>query len=381
MNIPYRTRRRLNMIGTVALALFLVFIIVWFCWVIWIERYVVYTDDKATLDLNISANDIIGEVAVPPEAGGTGITIYYNEGANAIETSNELKALDGYFIDSDDLTNSLEGLWNKLKPLASGTPIMIDMKGGYGSFYYTSHLEDAILSQSVEVSKVDDLVSDMNAKGFYTIARISAFRDYNYGLNHVSNGLYMLSKAGLWADESGYYWLDPTNLSVQNWISSIINELKAMGFKEVVLTDFRFPTSEKYIFKGDKTAALVECAQKLAENTASDGFTLSFCVNDASFTLPEGRTRMYLENVDASSVGAKAAQASVEDTQVRLVFVAETNDTRYSDYSVLRPISVAEVMEAQKAEAAARQELSNTGNNDASAATAPEATAPTGAVG
>ena len=273
MTMTYRTRRRLHMIGTVALALLLVFVITWFCWVIWIERYVVYTDDKATLDLNISANDIIGEVAVPPVGGGTGITVYYNEGANAIETSNELKRLDGYFIDAEDLSNSLPGLWDMLKPLPSGTPILIDMKGGYGSFYYTSRLEDAILSQSVEVAKVDELVADMNAKGFYTIARISAFRDYNYGLNHVPNGLYMLNRAGLWADENGYYWLDPTNLSVQNWLASIIKELKSLGFKEVVLTDFRFPVSDKYIFKGDKTAALTECAQKLAEATADSGFT------------------------------------------------------------------------------------------------------------
>lgn len=380
MNIPYRTRRRLNLIGTVGLILLLVFIIVWFCWVIWIERFVVYSDGKASLDLNVSANDIIGEVAVPPAGGGTGISIYYNEGANAIETSNELTRLDGYFIDAADLTNRLDGLWDMLKPLPSGTPIMIDMKGGYGSFYYTSHLGDAVLSQSVEVGKVDELVADMNAKGFYTIARISAFRDYNYGLNHVPNGLYMLSRAGLWADEGGYYWLDPTNLSVQNWIGSVVKELKGMGFKEVVLADFRFPASDKYIFRGDKTAALQEAAQKLVENTADDAFTLSFSVADASFAAPEGRTRVYLEDVDAGSVGAKAAQATVSDPQIRLVFVAKTNDTRYSEYGVLRPIGVAEVMEAQKAEAAARQEQAAAGNQDTSG-NAPQATVPNGAVG
>ena len=380
MNITYRTRRRLNLAGTVGLLLLLVFIIVWFCWVVWIERFVVYTDGKATLDLDISANDIIGEVAVPPAGGGTGITIYYNEGANAIETSNEMKQLDGYFIDAADLSNRLGGLWDMLKPLPSGTPVMIDLKGGYGSFYYTSHLGDAVLSQSVEVGRVDELVEDMNAKGFYTIARISAFRDYNYGLNHVPNGLYMLSRAGLWADESGYYWLDPTNLSVQNWIGSIVKELKSMGFREVVLTDFRFPAGDKYIFRGDKTAALTECAQKLAESTADEGFTLSFAVTDPGFTLPEGRTRLYLEDVDAGNVGAKAAQAAVEEPQLRLVFVAKTNDTRYSEYGVLRPIGVAEVMEAQKAEAAARQEQANTGNQDASG-NVPQATAPNGAVG
>ncbi len=380
MNIPYRTRQRLNFISTIVLALLLIFIITWFCWVIWIERFVVYTDDKATLDLNVSANDIIGEVAVPPAGGGTGITIYYNEGANAIETSNELTRLDGYYIDVQDLTNSLPGLWEKLKPLPSGTPIMIDMKGGYGSFYYTSKLEDAILSQSVDVAKVDELIADMNAKGFYPIAKISAFRDYNYGLNHVPNGLYMLSRAGLWADDNGYYWLDPTNLSVQNWIGSIVRELKSLGFREVVLTDFRFPSSDKYIFNGDKTAALQEAINVLVEDTADGSFVLSFVVTDGSLTLPEGsRTRFYLEKVDASNVDGKASQVAPENPTTQLVFIAETNDTRYNSYGVLRPISVAAVMEAQKAEAAARQEIENAANQGSQ--NAPQATVPQGAVG
>ena len=380
MNIPYRTRRILNRIGTVFLAVLLVLIPVWFCWVVWLERYVVYTRDGATLDLNISANDIVGEVAAPPVAGGTGITIYYNDGSAAVETSTELTQLDGYYVDANALTKDIAGAWDMMMNLSSGTPVMIDLKGGYGSFYYSSSLPDAINSQSVSVASVDELIKDMKKKGFYTIARISAFRDYNYGLNHVPQGLYMLSKAGLWADEGGCYWLDPTNSAVLNWISSIVNELKNMGFQEVVLSDFRFPAGDKYIFKGDKTAALESAAATLMENCGSDTFTLSFAVSDASFTLPEGRCRMYLEGVSAENVGIKASQALMDDPEIRLVFVAETNDPRETDYSVLRPSDVADVLEAQKAEARARAEANggstNTGSSKpASTATVPPATA------
>ncbi len=378
MNIPYRTRRRLKQAGTVALAALLVFIIVWFCWVVWIERHVVYTRDGAVLELNLSSHDLVGEVARPPAAGSTNVGIYYNEGANAIETSHELTQLDGYFIDTEDLTGNLEGLWDQLMPLDAGTPIMIDMKSDYGSFYYSSQLSDAIPSASVNVAGVDELVEDMHAKGFYTIARVSAFRDYNYGLNHVSNGLYMLSRAGLWADEGGMYWLDPTNLSVQNWLSSIVKELRDMGFDEVVLSNFRFPISDKYIFKGDKDAALLEAAEKIVKDTAADDFTLSFCVANASFPIPEGRTRIYLDNVDAGNVSIRASQVTVEEPQIRLVFLAETNDTRYSEYGVLRPISVSQAMEAQKAEDKARQEATGEQAPDPDA---PAATIPHQAVG
>ncbi len=388
MNIPYRTRQTLNRIGTISLAALLVLILVWFCWVIWIERYVVYTRDGATLDLDVSANDIVGEVAMPPVSGGTGITIYYNDGSAAVETSHEMTQLDGYYIDADALTRDIAGAWDMLDKLSSGTPVMIDMKGGYGSFYYSSTLPDAITSQSVSVASVDEMIGDMKSRGFYLIARISAFRDYNYGLTHVPQGLYMLSKAGLWADEGGCYWLDPTNSSVLNWITSIVNELKNIGFHEVVLTDFRFPTSDKYIFNGDKTEALNSAAATLMKNCGSDTFTLSFCVTDTAFTLPEGRCRMYLEGVSADSVGVKVSQISLEDPEIRLVFVAETNDTRYNDYSVLRPIDVADMLEAQKAEArakaAANGTTANTNTGTSSTATTPSAAASettSGAVG
>ena len=76
MNIPYRTKRLLNRIGIVSLALLLVLILVGFCWVIWIERYIGYTRDGATLDLSLSSNELVGEVAMPPVAGDSSVSIY-----------------------------------------------------------------------------------------------------------------------------------------------------------------------------------------------------------------------------------------------------------------------------------------------------------------
>ena len=79
MSMTYRTKRRLTLIGNIALSALLVFIVFWICWVVWLERYVVYTrDNDAVLDLDFNANEIVGEVELPPSSGGTGITIYYN---------------------------------------------------------------------------------------------------------------------------------------------------------------------------------------------------------------------------------------------------------------------------------------------------------------
>ena len=349
MNIPYRTRRTINRIGIVSLAILMALVIFWFCWVVYMERYVVYTQDGAVLDTSFNSNDIVGEVAMPP-VSNQNVSIYFNEGADSIELGNALTQLDGYYVDQNALNTDIAGVWEDLEKLPAGTPVMIDLKGGYGSFFYSSKLSDAIHSQSVSVASVDEMITMMQQRGFYTIARISAFRDYNYGLNHVPNGLYMTNRKGLWADSGGCYWLNPTDSSVLNWVASVVLEVKALGFNEVVLTDFCCPATDKILFSGDKDAAIQDAAKKLMSMCGTDTFTLSFAVSSAAFPLPEGRSRIYLENVGATEVAGKVSQYTGENPEIYLVFVASTNDTRYNDYSVLRPISVSDVLEAQKNE-------------------------------
>ena len=347
MAIPYRHRRMLNRIGTVLLVLLLIIIIVWLCWVVWLQRYVVYTDDGATLNFELSSYDVTGKEAVQPKAEEN-VSIFYNEGADAIDTSNEMTQLNGYYITSDMFQTDMENVLLQIERLPAGTAVMIDMKGAFGSFFYESKLPEAVQSASTDIKAVADLVKKLEMKGFYTIARISAFRDRTFGENHVSSGLYMLSRAGLWMDEGGMYWLDPTNATTTSWISSVVLELKGMGFDEVLLDNFRFPSSDKYIFNSDKPAALSAAATTLMSACASSDFVLSFCVDDPAFALPEGRCRMYMNNIDASRIAATASSVTFEDAELRLVFLCETGDTRYDEYSVLRSLNVAEEVEARK---------------------------------
>ena len=76
---------------------------------------------------------------------------------------------------------------------------------------------------------------------------------------------------------------------------------------------------------------------------------LSLCVSDATFPLPEGRSRLYLRNVSAAAIGNYVAQTTFDNKEIRLVFLSETGDTRYDAYSVLRSLEVAEEVEARRA--------------------------------
>jgi len=348
MSIPYRTRRVLNRIGIAIVAVLILVIVFWLCWVIWLQRYVVYTDGGARLDFSQSSYDVSGEPAKKPVAESK-ISIFYNEGADAIDTTKDLTQLNGYYITNDMIKSNLDNVLLQVERLPAGTAVMIEMKGPYGSFFYSSKLSDATISASTNIAEMDALVKKLQNKGFYTIAKISAFRDREYGNKHVSSGLYMLSRAGLWMDPGGMFWLDPTNASTTSWISSVVLELKSLGFDEVLLDDFCFPDSTQYIFHGDKDAAIQTAANTLMSSCGSENFTLSFCVSNAAFKLPEGRCRLYLKNVSAAGIANAVSQSQLEDPEIRLVFLSDIGDTRFDADSVLRSLEVAEEVEARKA--------------------------------
>lgn len=348
MTIPYRTRRALSRLGVALTFLLLVTVVFWLCWIVWLQRYVVYTDNGATLDFSHSSYEITGEVAKPPVAQAN-VSIFYNEGADSIDTSREMSRINGYYITSDMFKNDYDNVMLQIERLTSDTAVMIDMKGPYGSFFYNSKLSDATISASTNIEQVEKLVARLKSKGFYTIARISTFRDREFGNKNVPSGLYMKNRKGLWMDDGGMYWLDPTNATATSWIASVVLELKEMGFHEVLLDDFCFPNSTEYIFDGDKDAALAGAAATLMSACTAEDFVLSFCVSNVSFPLPDGRSRLYIKDVGASAVANTVAQATFDDPDIRLVFLCETGDTRYDEYSVLRSLEVAQEVEARKA--------------------------------
>ena len=344
MTLTFRTRRRLKGLFIALLSLTMAFILAWLGWVVYLERYIIYTRDGVVLNLDLDLDQYDeGVVATPPDANET-VPIFYNEGSNAQEMNAELTQLWGYYISFDALAKDINACRDQLALLPAGTPVMIELKSGYGKFHYSTSVPGAELSDSLNIAEVDSLIQDLRSRNLYLIAKVSAFRDRAYGLKNVPQGIYHVNKKGLWPDNNNCYWLNPTNPTVLSYISSIVQELKEMDFDEVLLADFSVPVSDKVYFKEDRTEALKNAANTIIESCGSEYFTVSFGVTSSTFPLPEGRTRMYLSGVEAQNVGAVIAQSKVENAEIRIVFLADTNDTRYDEYGVLRPLSASEVL-------------------------------------
>lgn len=338
MTIPYRTRRTLRRVGIGLLVVLVVAMAVWLCWVIWLERYIVYSRDGATLDFDRSVEELEGELAVEPTAGQP-IGIYYNEGSDAVEISTKLERMSGYYADAAALRD-MSSVRARISELPSENPVMLDVKNIKGAFFYSSAVGQT-RDENIDTAAMDQLIGDLAKSNRYLIARLPGLRDWNYGLEHVDDGLFLNDGAGLWMDDDGCYWLNPEASGTMTYLMRIVTELRQLGFDEVVFTDFRFPDSDQYAFEGDTFASLTNAAQNLVSSCTTESFAVSFESSGSSFPLPEGRSRLYLENVDASAVDTAAGEVNITDPEIRLVFMADSNDTRYDVYSVMRPLSTA----------------------------------------
>ena len=338
MHISYRARRVLKNIGVIALALLVAGIMIYLCWFTWLERYVVYTRDQgAVLDLSLDPHVPMGGEALPPERQD--VAIYYNEGENAINTSRELTQLVGYYADGEQLSD-MAMVQQQIALLETGTPVMLDVKDAKGRFYYNSSLSTE-RKASIDPAAMDELIRQLDSKGMYLIARLPAFRDYAFGLSHTENGLFVSSGAYLWADDDYCYWLDPTKQGTITHLTEIVNELKALGFDEVVFENFCFPPTDGLKFSGDRAQAINDAAATLVTSLSDQNFAVSFVSAQEGFVSPGGRTRVYLTNATAPQAPTLAQQTGVPDTAIGVVFLTENHDTRFNEFSVLRPLDSA----------------------------------------
>ena len=332
MKLSYRTRCALKGAGKAALVLLAVAALAYGLWFSWLNRFVVYSREKgASLDFSFSITDRTGIAAEKPEETPP-VSVFYNDGQYEVE-SEELSKLKGYYVTSAQLENDLEGVLAKLQELPKGTAVMIDVKSPKGNLFYSSAIREN-RALGIDPEAMDELIETVNSAGLYTIARLPAFKDRAYGVEYPMQTMQTASGYG-W-DDNGYYWISPGKTQVQEYVTQLALELRGLGFREVVFTEFRFPDTNKIVFSGDKKQTLIDVAQTIMKTCTTDRFTVSF--EDGGFGFPEGKCRIYAQNITAANVESYVEKFQKENPEASFVFVTELHDTRYEQYGVLRPL-------------------------------------------
>ena len=337
MILSYKTRQFLRRLLTVLLVAALLAAVAMVCFAVWLRRFIVYTPDGARLDMSLSGP--VSGAQLPSQPHKTDVSIEYVD-SNTDQTDQpvRLTRLEGYYIDPKMVQNDLDGLRQQLAALPAGTAVMLDVKSFWGYYFYTSAMGPG--SENYILTQVDALIAELAQSELYLIARLPALRDYTYAKSNTSSGL-ATKKGYLWTDQSGCYWLDPTDDGTLTYLIQTAKELRDLGFDEVVFQDFYVPESTKFVFDADRREAIEAAAMTMVTACATDSFRVSFVGYIPDLTLPDGNCRLYLADVAAADVQDVLAQVTLADKVRNVVFLAQTNDTRYDVCGTLRPLELA----------------------------------------
>jgi len=121
--------------------------------------------------------------------------------------------------------------------------VVIDIKDYTGYVLYDSDV-DLINQLKLEREVMDDvslIIEDFHARDIYVIARQTVFQDPVLAERQPMSAI--KSKAGgLWRDDKGLAWVDPTRKEVWEYNVAIAREAIDFGFDEVQFDYVRFPT-------------------------------------------------------------------------------------------------------------------------------------------
>ena len=337
-SIPYRTKQRIRKGLKITAIVLAVLAVLDVLVVIYLGRFLVYDENGAHIDLNRStgrqadeADFLREETRELPE-----VELIYGD-PSSDSSSSEL--ILGYYIDLPMLQDP-DAVLDALTALEGPCTVMIDLKSSSGAFYYSTGIAGAVTAETVDVTKVDRVISYLRSNQFSMIARVKAFRDTNFALANIPCGLAM-QNAALWMDRDGYFWLNPEDGMVIDYLKQIVNELASKGFREVVFDDFYFPESTQIVYPSDRTRPemMQYVSTQLINYFKNANITISFGDPAADFVLENESSRVYLSDVDGSGVGAAVASYSrLVDPEKQLVFLTASRDTRFEGYHLLRPL-------------------------------------------
>ena len=227
-----------------------------------LQNYVVYDDSgKVRFDLPFLQR---GEDDAPP-LNNDEVTLDIVVPEEKVSPLQPVKELHARLVGSLVLTRDP-------KKTLESTPeedIAIEVKRVNGSITYASQ---AAIPEEVDVAREETMenLKTILAGDKYVVARMSTFCD-SYFVRAYRDAALCRENGGYWYDADSRTWLDPTHPQTVAYITSLCQELTTLGFDELMLDNFSYPTTGNLsaiygLEQVDKNAVLMEFAAALRAN-------------------------------------------------------------------------------------------------------------------
>ena len=213
----------------------------------YLQRFIVY--DKDTLRLVLPSERGEGETlstdSNEPVATFTPVDVQivvdqtYFSSVEAI-TVGDLHGVHARFLSGDALTQArLDGL---SVGMGDYDALVLEMKPTSGLLRYHSSMPIAISYNVNGELNISEPLEKLRSKNAYLIARVSALADTSMATRYAPIALKNSNGSGVFVQD-GTAWLDPYSETVRDYLSGLMQEMKELGFDEVLFNGFYLPDS------------------------------------------------------------------------------------------------------------------------------------------
>lgn len=239
----YRGRRTItDALKFIAVALGVIVVVV-LVGIVYCQRYIVYTDEGPKLELppflemfRRGKGEPNGSSSLPDPSD---VSILIDPDGSQSEPEPEAPQEAGYVLELP-VSDVIDGTAAAQLEEAGAEALALQVKSPSGQLAWHSDLYPARRAEVNAPQFNNDALKQWNEGEWYTIARVCCFRDDSvpYSMNNLAlrRGEYN------WRDELGLRWLSPAQKDAQAYIAGLCGELAALGFDEILLEQFHFPT-------------------------------------------------------------------------------------------------------------------------------------------
>lgn len=163
---------------------------------------------------------------------------------------------------------------------AAYNAVVLTVKDPAGYVYYDSAAAAAASRRAVKsTAATAAAVAGLTGSDYTSVARLSCLRDDRAARADISGKGLKNTGGYLFYDANSANWLDPSKPAAQQYLASLAKECANLGFKEILLTDFSYPTQGKLsriaYGTGDKSENLKACLTAVKDALAGSKVKLS----------------------------------------------------------------------------------------------------------
>ena len=130
-------------------------------------------------------------------------------------------------------------------PQSGYDAVVVEMKGFNGTFQYSSRYAKtkALADDAVTQTQITEALSAAG-DGIRLTAEVGCFHDSFHAFSDMTGAGICQEGGYIWYDRLRSHWMDPAKEGTRTYMAQVANECVDMGFTEILLTDFGYPTEE-----------------------------------------------------------------------------------------------------------------------------------------